>query len=224
MTTQKTLCFDVYGTLVDPLRVSRRLEEHIGQSAHLVAELWRQKQLEYTFRLTAMGWYRDFDWVTRRALVFALRSAGQQLSAAQLESVMAQYLNLEVFPDVREGLDRLAADGHRLTVLSNGTPSMLEAVLRASDLADRLEPVISVDEVGAFKPSPRVYEHAATRLETPIGDLMLVSSNPFDVIGARRSGMEAAWLRRGAALFDELDVQPTLVVGGLPQLATLLEV
>jgi 2-haloacid dehalogenase len=78
--------------------------------------------------------------------------------------------------------------------------------------------------VGAFKPSPRVYEHAATRLETPIGDLMLVSSNPFDVIGARRSGMEAAWLRRGAALFDELDVQPTLVVGGLPQLATLLEV
>jgi 2-haloacid dehalogenase len=222
MPTIRTLCFDVYGTLVDPLRVSRRLGAQIGEPAGGVAELWRQKQLEYTFRLTAMGKYRDFEWVTRRALVFALRSAGHRLSPSQLDSVMAQYLDLETFREVREGLDRLAGAGHRLTVLSNGTPAMLDGVLRAAELAGRLDPVISVDEVGAFKPSPWVYEHAAVRLGTPIESLMLVSSNPFDVIGARSCGMEAAWLRRGAALFDELDVQPTLVVGGLLELAELL--
>jgi 2-haloacid dehalogenase len=219
MRTARTLCFDVYGTLVDPLRLSERLERHVGEAADRVSAIWRQKQLEYAFRLMAMDLYRDFEWVTRRALIFAIRSAGHDPTPEQLRSAMESYADLEAFPDVPAGLDRLAADGHRLTVLSNGTPAMLDAVLRSTGLASRLEAVISVDEVGAFKPAPSVYQHAAARLATPIGELMLVSSNPFDVIGARHAGMDAAWVRREAALFDEFDLEPTLVVGGLEELA-----
>ena len=215
----QVLCFDVFGTLVDPFGIQRRLESLVGGSAARVTETWRQKQLEYTFRLTAMGWHRDFEWVTRRSLLYALRVTGQELAPDQVEAVMAAYADLEAFPDALEGVDRLAASGHRLAVLSNGTPRMIEAALRSARLSGRFDPVISVDEVGAFKPSPRVYERAASRLERPLGQLMLVSSNPFDVIGARHVGMRAAWVRRRAAVFDDFELEPTLVVGSLTELA-----
>jgi 2-haloacid dehalogenase len=222
MPIARTLCFDVYGTLVNPIRLPGRLRQQVGESADQVSAIWRQKQLEYTFRLTAMEWYRDFEWVTRRALMFAVRSVGGDLSPEQLQSAMESYAEMDAFPDVPAGLDRLAADGHRLTVLSNGTPAMLDAVLRWAGLAVRLQAVISANEVRAFKPAPRVYEHAAARLTTPIGELMLVSSNAFDVIGARNAGMETAWIRRDGAVFDEFDIAPGLVAGGLEELADSL--
>ena len=218
----EVLCFDVFGTLVDPLGIQRRLEEYVGASASRLTETWRQKQLEYTFRLTAMEWHRDFEWVTRRSLLYALQATGHELRPDQVEAVMAAYAELDAFPDAAPGADELAAAGHRLTVLSNGTPQMIEAALRSARLAGRFDPVISVDEVRAFKPSPRVYERAADRLEMPLGQLMLVSSNPFDVIGARHVGMQAAWVRRAAAVFDDFELEPTLVVGSLTELATRL--
>lgn len=220
----RVLCFDVYGTLVDPLAIQRQLEEYVGgETAAGITAVWRQKQLEYTFRVTAMEWYRDFAWVTRQALAFALGSVGVELAPEHVESVLARYLELEVFPDVADGLERLADAGRRLAVLSNGTPGWLEGILHSAGLGGRFEAVVSVDEVKAFKPAPRVYHHAAARLGVPIAELMLVSSNPFDVIGARHAGTQAAWIRRGAALFDDFGFEPTLVVGGLPELADRLQ-
>jgi 2-haloacid dehalogenase len=223
MATPEALAFDVYGTLVDPIGITVELERHAGDAARRVAEVWRQKQLEYTFRLTAMEAYEDFEWVTRRALHHALAAAGLQLGVAEVDGLIACYDRLERFADVAEGLDRLHAAGHTLCILSNGTPRMLERLVLESGLRPPLEDIVSVDEVRVYKPSPRVYRHAAERLRRPIEEVRLISSNPFDVIGAEAAGMRAAWIDRTGGLFDTLAEPPRMVVGSLVELADELE-
>jgi 2-haloacid dehalogenase len=213
------LCFDLYGTLVDVNGLRRPLEGHTGRDAARVNELWRQKQLEYTWRLTAMEGYRDFDWVTRRALWFALTATGHEVEHSLVDALMAEYGRLAPFADADAGLERMAGESHRLAVLSNGTPAMLDAALRSAGLESRFEAVISADEVRAYKPAPRVYRHAAERLGLPVEAVMMVSANPFDIIGARAAGMTAAWVRRSAAVFDPLDHRPSFEVGSLVELA-----
>jgi 2-haloacid dehalogenase len=224
MATPEALAFDVYGTLVDPIGIAAELERHAGDAARRVAEVWRQKQLEYTFRLTAMEAYEDFEWVTRRALHQALAVAGCPLGVAEIDELMACYDRLERFDDVAEGLDRLHAAGHTLAVLSNGTPAMLERLMLEVGLRPPLEDIVSVDEVRVYKPSPRVYRHAAERLRRPIEEVRLISSNPFDIIGAEAAGMRAAWLdRSGSGLFDTLAEPPRMVVRTLIELAGELD-
>jgi 2-haloacid dehalogenase len=177
------------------------------------------KQLEYTFRLTAMQRYEDFEHVTRKALDYALALVGRDLEEEQRRSLVAEYDRLEPFPDVAAGLERLRSAGHTLAVLSNGTQRMLRAVAESSRLDVWLQTLISVDEVGVYKPAPRVYQHAAERLDRPISSIRLVSSNAFDVIGAAAAGMQVAWLDRSAGLFDTLAPRPSLVVATLTDLA-----
>src|SRR5204862_1186317 len=131
------LAFDVYGTLVDPIRVWTRLQAYAPDRAVQIAELWRQKQLEYSFRLTAMEQYRDFDWVTARALEYALAATGTDLTAEQVTSLLAQYDDLETFADVGSALQALQQRGLELVAFSNGSPRMLAAVLASSGLAGR---------------------------------------------------------------------------------------
>jgi len=224
MTGQEALAFDMYGTLVDPLGVWQRLEQLVRRDdARPIAEIWRQKQLEYSFRLTAMERYEDFERVTRKALDYALAVAGHELEEGDRERLMAQYGDLARFPDVDDGLARLSQAGYAMAVFSNGTPAMLASILDASGLREYFSEVISVDEVKAYKPSPKTYRHAAERLGRPIERLRLVSSNPFDVIGARSAGMEAVWVDRGGARFDTLAPPPEMIVAGLTELAESLE-
>ena len=214
----------MYGTLVDPISVWQRLERLVpGDEARRVAEVWRQKQLEYSFRLSVMERYEDFQQVTRKALDYALAAAGRNLEQMDREALMAQYGDLPAFPDVREGLERLRSAGHTLAVFSNGTPAMLESILATSGLGRYFGEVISVDEVGVYKPSPRVYRHAAARLGRPMAEVRLVSSNPFDVIGAESAGMRAAWIDRAHAPFDTLAAPPEMIVATLTELALALE-
>ena len=138
MPLPEALAFDVYGTLVDPLRVREELEQVAGEHAPAIARVWRQTQLEYTFRLTAMERYEDFEWVTHRALHQAIAVAGVSLEAAAVDRLMAAYDRLERFDDVAEGLDRLHAAGHTLAILSNGTPRMLERLVLNSGLPTAL--------------------------------------------------------------------------------------
>jgi 2-haloacid dehalogenase len=223
MPLPEALAFDVYGTLVDPLRVREELETVAGEHAPAIARVWRQTQLEYTFRLTAMERYEDFEWVTHRALHQALAVAGVRLDAADVDRLMAAYDRLERFDDVADGLDRLHAAGHTLAVLSNGTLRMLEKVIFNAGLRPPLEDIISVDEVRVYKPSPRVYHHAAERLRRPIEEVRLISSNPFDIAGAEAAGMQAAWIDRSSGIFDTLAEPPRVVVGSLLELADALE-
>lgn len=225
MLSPEALAFDMYGTLVDPIRIWKRVEEYVPDEDALgIAETWRQKQLEYTFRLTAMDEYEDFQQVTRKALDYALMAAGRDLGGGQKDTLIEQYNDLERFPDVQPGLERLKNAGHQMVIFSNGSPSMLEPLMEAAGLRAYFDEYISVDEVRAFKPSPKTYRRVAERLERPINEIRLVSSNPFDDIGAEAAGMRAAWVDRSGGLFDTLRPLPDVIVGTLTELADALQV
>src|SRR5215469_12685835 len=196
MSLSEALAFDMYGTLVDPIRIWKQLEHYIPADAQRIAEIWRQKQLEFTFRLTAMERYEDFEQVTRKALDYALAATGHSLPAQQQNELMAQYNDLERFADVEPGLQRLKDAGYSMVVFSNGSPAMLRGIMNAANLHPYFEGFVSVDEVKVFKPSPLVYRHVAKSLRRSIDEVRLVSSNPFDVIGAEAAGMQTAWVNR----------------------------
>jgi len=223
MPAPEALAFDMYGTLVDPIRIGDQLERHLPDGSSRVAAAWRQKQLEYTFRLTAMDRYEDFEKVTRKALDYALATVGGELDEDQKDALMSQYNDLEKFADVEPGLERLREAGHDMVVFSNGSPRMLEELMDRA----RLRPFfprgfISVDEIETYKPSPKVYRHVAETLGRRVGEVRLVSSNPFDVVGAEAAGMLAAWVDRSGGVFDPLGPRPETVVGDLTKLADAL--
>jgi 2-haloacid dehalogenase len=223
MAAREALVFDLYGTLVDPMAISAELDRVLGDSrGRETAQLWRVKQLEYSFRLTVMGCYQDFGWVTARALDFALASAGVSLPAPQTQQLAGLYDHLQPFPDTVPALRSLGGAGYELAVLSNGSPSMIRDCLEHSSLAGYFSLQISADEVGAFKPSPSVYRHAAGRLARPIGQIRLVSANAFDSVGASAAGMCTAWVNRSAAPFDAIGQQPGVIVAALDQLPAAL--
>lgn len=223
MAVPEALAFDMYGTLVDPIRIWTRLEQYVPDQALRVSEVWRQKQLEYSFRLTAMERYEDFEQLTRKALDYALAATGRELTGEQKDALMAQYNDLDRFPDVEPGLTRLQQLGHTMVVFSNGSPRMLDALMDAAGLRRYFDGFVSVDEVRAFKPSPKTYRRVAERLGRPIGEVRLISANPFDDIGAESAGMAAAWVDRSGGLFDTLRPPPQLVVTSLTELAGVLE-
>ncbi|HEX6448216.1 MAG TPA: haloacid dehalogenase type II [Trebonia sp.] len=221
--TREVLAFDLYGTLVDPIAISGELGQLLGESdGDEAARLWRLKQLEYSFRLTAMDRYEDFRWVTSRALDFALASIGARLTDGQTERLVELYDHLQPFPDAVPALRTLAGMGYELVVFSNGTPAMIRNCLDNSGLADFFGQQISVDEVRAFKPSPVVYRHVTERLSLPAGQVRLVTSNAFDSVGAGAAGMRTAWVNRFAAPFDTIGAQPDLTVPALDRLPAAL--
>jgi 2-haloacid dehalogenase len=223
VTGREVLAFDLYGTLVDPIAISSELGEVLGDSdGREAAGLWRLKQLEYSFRLTAMGRYEDFRWVTSRALDFALASVGVRLTERRAQRLVELYDHLQPFPDAVPALRALAGMGYELAVLSNGTPAMIRNCLDNSGLGDFFGERISVDEVRVFKPSPVVYRHAAGRLSLPIGQIRLVTCNAFDSVGASAAGMRTAWVNRSAAPFDTIGAQPDLTVPALDRLPAAL--
>jgi 2-haloacid dehalogenase len=215
MSVAEALAFDMYGTLVDPIRIWKQLEHSIPGDAQRIAEIWRQKQLEFTFRLTSMERYENFELVTRKALDYALAATGHSLDAQQKNSLMAQYNDLERFADVEPGLQRLKDAGYTMVVFSNG-------IMQAANLERYCSGFVSVDEVKVYKPSPVVYRHVANRLGRPLNEIRLISSNPFDIIGAESAGMQATWVNRSGGLFDTLAPRPQMVVKSLVELADRL--
>jgi 2-haloacid dehalogenase len=222
-TEREALAFDLYGTLVDPIAISDELGNVLGDAdGREAASLWRVKQLEYSFRLTAMGRYEDFRWVTARALDFALASLGARLPAGQAERLIELYDHLRPFPDAAPALRVLTGMGYELAVFSNGTPAMIGNCLDNSGLAEFFGQRISVDEVRTFKPSPAAYQHAAERLSRPAGRIRLVTSNTFDSVGASAAGLRTAWVNRSAAPFDTIGEQPDITVSALDALPAAL--
>jgi len=223
VTNREVLAFDLYGTLVDPIAITGELSRVLGESeGREAARLWRLKQLEYSFRLTAMGRYEDFAWVTSRALDFALASIGARVPDRQAQRLIGLYDHLQPFSDAVPALRALAGLGYELAVLSNGTPAMIANCLDNSGLAGFFGQRISVDEVRVFKPSPVVYRHAAGRLSRSAGQVRLVTSNAFDSVGASAAGMGTAWVNRSAAPFDTIGTQPDFTVRALDRLPEVL--
>ena len=223
MSTNGAIAFDVYGTLVDPLGMAAHLRTFVGDRADEIAAQWRAKQLEYTFRRTAMGVYENFDVCTDQALRFVLDNARIALGPSQQQELVDRYQQLEAYPDAAAGLTQLKAKGLALVAFSNGVAATLHHLLDHAGLMNLLQAIISVDELKTFKPNPHVYAHLADRLKRPKQETWLISSNPFDVIGAKASGLKAAWIRRNpSAAFDPWGIEPDLIARDLVELAAKL--
>ncbi len=217
----EVLVFDLYGTLVDPMAVAADLSDALGAGGTEVSRLWRMKQLEYTFRLTAMELYEDFSAVTAHALEFALAASGLTLPDPLLRDLASRYDHLPAFPDAGPALRQLSGLGFELAVLSNGTPGMIRGCLDSSGL-HIIGQALSVHAVRAYKPSPRVYQFAASQLGRPAGQLRLVSGNAFDIAGAGAAGLRTAWINRAAVPFDTIGRPPEIAVSSLEDLPAAL--
>jgi 2-haloacid dehalogenase len=205
--------------VVDTAGIFDALIPVFGVQARAATQLWREKQLEYSFRRGLMGRYVDFDTCTRQALRFVSAQLGAPLDARAEESLLECYLRLPAFADVKPALDTLEAAGARLLALTNGTASSVHSLLRYAGLDDYFERVLSADQVQIFKPAPAVYE-LLKRVAGPAAEhVLLVSANPFDVIGAQACGLRTVWLRRDPArVFDSWEFTPDLVLQTLAEL------
>lgn len=218
------LGFDVYGTLVDPFGIERQLVDLFGDLGKAICALWRQKQLEYSFRRGLMRCYEDFDACTRRALEFAAKAYNVELSDTAQQEFLTDYLKLPAFPDALPALETLKASGCRLLAFSNGVENSLRTLLGNAGVLSCFEAVVSVDDVKTFKPNPDVYAYLVSRGGRSREETWLVSANPFDVIGAKAAYLRAAWVRRNSgALFDPWEFEPDVVVGNLMELTTGLK-
>ena len=187
--------FDAYGTLFDVHSAAARCRGDLGDKADAVSQTWRAKQLEYTWLRSLMGQHADFWSVTGDALDYALDTHAID-DAALRARLMDCYLELDAYPEVTDVLGRLKNAGLTCAILSNGAPNMLDAAVRGAGLADLLDAVLSVEDIGIFKPHPSVYRLAVERLGVAAGRIAFQSSNAFDVAGAAAFGFRVAWVNR----------------------------
>lgn len=215
--------FDVYGTMVDPLAIAADLRRWLGERAEEFAEVWRRKQLEYALRRGLMRLYADFGTCSRQALEYADEKFGAGLDENDKQFLMDRSKEAPAFPDVIAGLEALRAQGHRLAAFSNGPAKTVETLLGRAGVLPHLHEVVSVDEVRTFKPAPEVYHHFRRRLGHPVEQTWLVSSNPWDVIGAKAAGLRAAWIQREPGkVFDPWDIEPDRIASDFQGLAEQL--
>ena len=213
--------FDAYGTLFDVGSVVGRHQARLGDAAQRVSTLWRQKQLEYTWLRSLMGRYADFLTVTREALLYSLGACGIE-DARLAEDLLAGYRTPEAYPEIRVALGTLHESGLRLAVLSNGSPLMLEAAVKAARLDRFFETLLSVDAVGVYKPDPRVYRMATQHFQAAPSDLAFVSANAWDIAGASTFGLRAFWVNRTAQQSESLPGAPEARIPSLAALPQLL--
>lgn len=217
------VAFDLYGTLIDPIGIAAEIDRTLRTDrGEEVAVRWRTKQLEYSFRLTAMRDYHDFRWVTDRALRFATASTGIELGDEAARELIDCYDRLPAFPDALPALTAIRADGLRPAVFSNGSPEMIERLLASSGLGQHIDQRISVDAVKECKPAPAAYQYAAQTLGVPIGRVILVSCNAFDVVGANAAGMRTVWVNRTGTAFDTIGDRPHATITSLDGLPAAL--
>ena len=215
-----TLAFDVYGTLVDTHGIIVTLEKFVGNKAAEFSRAWRDKQLEYSFRRGLMQNYENFAVCTGNAFDYTTSCFNVSFRQGDREEVMAAYRTLPAFDDVAEGLDRARKSGYRMFAFSNGSAEAVEALLMNAGIREYFIGVVSTDEMKSYKPNPGVYSHFLRRAGALGSDAWLVSSNPFDVIGAVSAGMRAAWIKRSPdALFDPWGIAPTITVKSLLDLS-----
>jgi 2-haloacid dehalogenase len=218
------LAFDIYGTLIDPFAMEAHLRGAFGEKAKEASELWRSKQIEYSFRRALMKRYQPFDVCTAQALRFVCTQLGISVSTEAQANLMAKYQQLPAYPDVTGALAELAAQGFTIAACSNGTESAVRAVLDHAGILQRFNKIVSVDPLRTFKPNPAVYEHLVAELRTRREAVWLISSNPFDIIGAKACGLYTAWVQRDPKrAFDPWEFEPDVIVHSLAELNEILK-
>lgn len=210
------LAFDVYGTLIDTHGVVIKLQELVGDKAEKFSRVWREKQLEYSFRRGLMRTYENFGVCTSQALDYTSAYLDVGLTADQKAELLTEYRGLPAFNDVKESLMGLRTDRRSIYAFSNGTADAVETLLLAAGIRDLFDGVVSVDDRKTFKPNPDVYEHLLNTTAASADETWLISSNPFDVIGAVSSGLRGVWVQRSAeSTFDPWGIEPTVTISSL---------
>ncbi|MGA2548824.1 MAG: haloacid dehalogenase type II [Burkholderiaceae bacterium] len=204
----RAVVFDAYGTLFDVYSVGELAETLFPGQGRVLAELWRDRQIDYTRLRTLSGRYRPFSEVTRDALRFAVQKLKLAASDEMIQRLLDQYDRLEVFPENRDALSRLRELGLPLAILSNGDPPMLAKILAHSGLGPYFDHVLSADQVGSFKTAPEVYRLAPNALGLPCEEMLFVSSNGWDACGARWFGYPSFWINRTSQPAEELGIIP----------------
>ena len=213
--------FDAYGTLFDVASAAERLKGSLGERWQPLAELWRAKQLQYTWLRSLMGRHADFWRVTGDALDYAMESLGVADPDLR-QRLMSLYERLPAYPEARPALEALRRAGLKLAILSNGTPRMLAAAAEAAGIAPLLDDVLSVESVGIYKPSPAVYRHALDHLRLWPNEIVFVSANGWDAFAAKYCGMRVAWCNRTGAPAERIPEKPDAVMGSLAELPALV--
>jgi 2-haloacid dehalogenase len=217
----KACVFDAYGTLFDFASAARGCADVLGDGIEGLTALWRDKQLQYTWLRALQGRHADFWQVTGDALDFALATLAIDKPGLR-ERLMNLYLTLDAFPEVPDVLKRLKATGLRTAILSNGSPVMLDAVVKAAGLEALLDAVLSVEAVGVFKPHPKVYQLAVDRLAVPAEAIAFQSSNAWDAYAASAFGMRVVWCNRYGQQRERLPGAPDRSVRSLAELPSLV--
>ena len=207
----KAVLFDVYGTLLDVYSVGLRAEQMFPGAGERLARAWRDKQIEYSRLVSMSGRYRPFWQLTRDALQVSAAMLRLALDDAGTDSLMNEYRHLSAFPENRAVLQSLAERGIRAGVLSNGDPDMLDVTLRSAGLTDLIDPILSVHATRRYKTDPAAYAIGPVALGLPASEILFVSSNCWDAIGATWYGFTTLWINRADAPMERLGVEPTRV-------------
>lgn len=221
MPAAKAYVFDAYGTLFDVHSAVGRFRDDIGDKADQLSALWRDKQLQYTWVRALAGRHKPFDAVTADGLDFAIAAVGGVPGGVR-DKLLEAYMTLDAYPEVPEVLRQLKDGGAKLAILSNGSPGMLEAAVNSSGIAELLDATLSVEDVGVFKPDPKVYQLAVDRLGVAAGEISFQSSNRWDVAGAVSYGFNCVWINRFNQPDEFDDMAPGHVITSLSPLPGLV--
>lgn len=221
LTDIRACVFDAYGTLFDVHSAVSSYGKTLGKPADSISNLWRRKQLEYTWLRSLMGRHVDFWQVTEDALKYAF--AEHDIEDDELQGQLMQaYLRLDCYPDVYDTLENIRRLGLRTAILSNGSPSMLGAVVSNAGIENLLDEVLSIEDVGIYKPSTRVYNLACDRLALPPAQVCFQSTNAWDVAGAVNFGLRVVWVNRFDQRAEALDCAPDYEIQSLADLSPIL--
>jgi len=212
--------FDAYGTLFDVHAAIARFRERVGPDSDRISEVWRTKQLEYTWTLTAMNRHENFERLTEQALDFALARFGKNDPALRAD-LLAAYRELDAYPDAKDALRTLKQSGKKTGILSNGSPEMLQAAVDAAQIGEVLDLVLSVDTLRIYKPRHEVYALVTKALSMQPEEIVFVSSNRWDVAGAAGFGFRPAWVNRSGMPDEYAGLAPAAMLGNLAALPAL---
>ena len=216
----KAIIFDAYGTLFDVNSAAEKCKDKIGNKWEAFASYWRTTQLEYTWLRSLMGRHKDFWQVTEDSLDKSMKAF--KVDSSMRSELLDLYKILSIFPEVKEVLDHLKEKNYKLAILSNGTHAQLNELVKSNNLESIFDKIFSIDEVGIYKPSSKVYDIPVKKFKIQKDEIIFLSANTWDVSGGGNYGYKSVWVNRNNNVFDSLDYIPQYEVNNLGELLDLI--
>ena len=216
----KAIIFDAYGTLFDVNSAAEKCKDKIGNQWEGFADFWRTTQLEYTWLRSLMRKHKDFWSVTEESLDKSMKVF--KIDSAMKDELLNLYKILSPYPEVKEVLNSLKKKNYKLSILSNGTPALLNELVKSNDLENIFDDLFSIEEVGIYKPDSKVYDIPIKKYQIKSEEVAFLSANTWDVSGGGNYGYNSIWVNRNKAIFDNLDYKPKNEVNNLKQLLDIV--